>query len=91
MAKVKKALSQAQKQLKKAAKAERQKKYQWVLMGGKQIRVKCEQTIDGLAAGEFMSQNANPILLHQIGLYEELHAQEGEMAEAEAEGNDLPF
>lgn len=39
MAKVKKKLTPAQKHAKKVAKAERQKKYQWVFMHGKQVRI----------------------------------------------------
>lgn len=46
--KSKKKLTPAQKRAKKKAKAERQKKYMWVLMNGKQVRVKRPETIDGV-------------------------------------------
>jgi hypothetical protein len=48
MAKIKKKLTPAQKKAKKAAKAERQKKYEWVFMNGKQVRIKREPTVDGM-------------------------------------------
>jgi hypothetical protein len=44
LAKVKKKLTTAQKQ----AKAEYQKKYMWIFISGKQVRVKRPQLIDGI-------------------------------------------
>ncbi len=65
MVKNKKKLSAAQKRARKAAKVERQKKYQWVFMNGKQVRVKRPSTIDGMDVDEFIRRNADPIWLHQ--------------------------
>jgi hypothetical protein len=65
MAKVKKKLTTAQKSARKKAKAKRQKKYMWVFMNGKQVRVKRSPTIDGMDADEYIQQNADPIWLHQ--------------------------
>jgi hypothetical protein len=63
-------LTPAQKRVKKKAKAERQKKYQWVFMNGKQVRIKRPPTIDGMVVDEFIQNNADPIWLHQNGLWE---------------------
>ena len=71
MAKVKKKLTPAQKRAKKVAKAERQKKYMWVFMNGKQVRIKRPPTIDGIEADEFIQQNADPMWLHQNGMWED--------------------
>ena len=68
MAKIKKKLTAAQKKAKKEAKAERQKKYQWVFMNGKQVRIKRPRMIDGMSEDEFILQNADPIWLHQNGM-----------------------
>lgn len=70
MAKVKKTLTAAQKRAKKAAKAERQKKYQWVFMNGKQVRIKRPPTVDGIPVDQFIEENADPIWLHQNEMWE---------------------
>jgi hypothetical protein len=70
MGKVKKMLTPAQKRAKKKAKEERQKKYMWVFMNGKQVRVKRPETIDGLDPEEYIQRNADPIWLHQNEMWE---------------------
>ncbi|MGF2686908.1 hypothetical protein ACQUWM_10440 [Marinobacter sp. DUT-3] len=70
MPKVKKKLTPAQRRAKKAEKAERQRKYQWVFMNGKQVRIKRPPTVDGMPADQFIEENADPIWLHQNGLWE---------------------
>ena len=70
MAKVKKKLTPAQKRAKKAATAERQKKYQWVFMNGKQVRIKRPPTVDGIPVDQFIEENADPIWLHQNEMWE---------------------
>ncbi len=72
MAKVKKKLTAAQKRARKRAKAERQKKYMWVFMNGKQVRVKRPETIDGMDVDEFIRRNADPIWLHQNEMWEDM-------------------
>jgi hypothetical protein len=52
------------------AKKERKKKYQWIFINGKQVRVKRPPTIDGLPVDEFILRNADPIWLHQNGMWE---------------------
>ena len=70
MAKVKKKLTPAQKRAKKAAKAERQRKYQWVFMNGKQVRIKRPPAVDGMPVDQFTEENADPIWLHQNELWD---------------------
>ena len=70
MAKVKKQLTPAQKSAKKAAQADRQRKYQWVFMNGKQVRIKRPPTVDGMPVDQFIEENADPIWLHQNELWE---------------------
>ena len=76
MAKVKKKLTTAQKRARKKAKAERQKKYMWVFMNGKQVRVKRPPTIDGMDADEYIQQNADPIWLHKNEMWEYIQTDE---------------
>lgn len=78
MAKVKRKLTPSQKRAKKAAKAERKKKYQWVFMNGKQVRIKRAPTVDDIPVDQFIEEHADPLWLHQnerwelIGLREAL-------------------
>lgn len=78
MAKVKKKLTAAQKRARKKAKAKRQKKYMWVFMNGKQVRVKRPPTIEGMDPDEYIRQNADPIWLHQNEMWEYIEADENE-------------
>ena len=54
----------------KRAKKERQKKYQWIFINGKQVRIKRPPTIEGLPVDEFIARNADPIWLHQNEMWE---------------------
>ena len=58
------------------AKAERQKKYMWVFMNGKQVGVKRPTTIDGMDVDEFSQRNADPICLHQNEMWEHMQHEE---------------
>ena len=78
MSKKNKKLTAAQKRARKEAKAERQKKYMWVFMNGKQVRVKRPPTIDGMSVDEFIRRNADPILLHQNEMWEYMQSEEDE-------------
>ncbi len=78
MAKIKKKLTTAQKRARKKAKAERQKKYMWVFMNGKQVRVKRPPTIDGVEVDEYIQNNADPIWLHQNEMWEYIKTDEDE-------------
>lgn len=85
MAKVKKKLTAAQKRAKKEAKAERKKKYMWVFMNGKQVRINRPPTVDGMDVDEFILQNADPIWLHQNEMWEYIQTDEDE------DKDELPF
>lgn len=58
------------------AKAEQQKKYKWVFMNGKQVRVKRPPMIDGMDTDEFIRQNADPIWLHQNEMWEYIQTED---------------
>jgi hypothetical protein len=66
MAKIKKKLTPAQKR----AKAERRKLYQTVFINGRQVRIKRPPMVDGMPVDEFIEKNADPIWLHQEGMWE---------------------
>jgi hypothetical protein len=83
MTKILKKLTTAQKKARKAAKAERQKKYMWVFMNGKQVRVKRAPTIDGLDVDEFIRRNADPIWLQQNEMCEDIEFSDN--------NNEIPF
>lgn len=70
MAKSKKTLNKSQKKTVQIAKAERQRKYQWVLINGKQVKIKRPELIEGSPIDEFIAINADPIWLHQNELWE---------------------
>ena len=78
MAKIKKKLTAEQKRARKAAKVERQQKYEWVFMNGKQVRVKRRPTIDGMDVDDYIVQNADPIWLHQNEMWEYIEVEEDE-------------
>jgi len=78
MPKVKKKLTTAQKRARKKAKAERQKKYMWVFMNGKQVRVKRPPTIEGIDVDEYIQQNADSIWLHQNEMWEYIQTDKDE-------------
>ena len=76
MAKAKKKLTTEQKRARKAAKAENQKKYKWIFMNGKQVKVKRCPTIDGMDADEFIQRNADSIWLHRNEMWEYIETDE---------------
>ena len=76
MSKAKKKLTSDQKHARKKAKAERQKKFMWVFMNGKQVKVKRPPTIDGMDANEYIQQNADPRWLHQDEMWEYIQTEE---------------
>ncbi|MCD2451184.1 hypothetical protein GO003_012355 [Methylicorpusculum oleiharenae] len=87
MDKVKKKLTTAQKCARKKTKEENQKKYLCVFVNGKQVTVKRPPMIEGIDADEYIQQNADPIWLHQYGLWEYIR-DEGEKQEADTEDRD---
>lgn len=76
MPKIKQKLTAIQRKVKQESKAERQLKFQWVFIAGKQVRIKRAATIDGITQDEFILRNADSVWLHQNGMYAELLACE---------------
>ena len=52
------------------ARRERKRKYMTIFVNGKQKRVLRPQEIDGLPVDEFIIRNADPIWLHQNGMWD---------------------
>lgn len=67
----------------KAAKKRRRKEFMTVFVHGKMKRVKRPQTIDGMDVDEFIRRNADPIWLHQHGMWEYMEDDEGAQAEGD--------
>jgi len=65
----------------KRAKKERQKKYKWVMMNGKQVRVKREPTIDGIPVDQFIAENADAMWYHQNEMWEMIEPDDVETDE----------
>lgn len=78
MVNVKKKLTAAQKRARNNAKAERQEKFMWVFMNGKQVRVLRPPMIEGMDADEYIQRNADPMWLHQNEMWEYIQADEDE-------------
>lgn len=66
MGKGKRKLTAAQKRARKA----RREKFMMIFVNGKQKRVRRPPAVDGNDVDEFIRQNADPIWLHQNGLWE---------------------
>ncbi|MFA6011400.1 MAG: hypothetical protein WC799_15545 [Desulfobacteraceae bacterium] len=71
-----KKLTPAQKKKRNTAKAERQRKYEWIFINGKQVRIKRPPTVDGILVDQFIEENTDPIWLHQNELWELMPAEE---------------
>ena len=54
---------------KNSASETRKKDFEWIFIGGKQIRIKKPPTIEGIPCDEYIEQNADPIWLHQNGMH----------------------
>jgi hypothetical protein len=54
----------------KRARRERKKYFMMIFVNGKQKRVRRPQLIEGLSVDEFIARNADPIWLHQNGMWE---------------------
>ena len=78
MSRAKKKLTSTQKGARKKTKVESQKKYMWVFMNGKQVKVKRPPTIDEIDTDEYIQQNADPIWLHQNEMWEYIQTEEEE-------------
>jgi hypothetical protein len=72
MAKQKRKLTARQ----KAGKARLRQEFEWIFINGKQKRVRRAPTIQRMDVDEFIRLNADPILLHQEGLWGYLMPEE---------------
>lgn len=72
MGKRKRKLSAAE----KAAKQKRREEFQTIFVNGKMKRVRRPATIEGMSVDDFVRANADPIFLHQEGLWEYLEADD---------------
>jgi 16S rRNA U516 pseudouridylate synthase RsuA-like enzyme len=72
MAKPKRKLTAAERRAKK----ERKKNFMTIFVNGKQKRVRRPATIEGLPVDEFIRRNADPIWLHQNGMWEYIPVEE---------------
>lgn len=54
----------------KRARRKRREEFMMVFVNGKQKRIRRPPTIDGMDVDAFIRQNADPIWLHQNGLWE---------------------
>ena len=66
MGKKKRKLTAAEKRTRR----ERKQKYMTIFVNGKQKRVRRPQEIDALPVDEFIIRNADPIWLHQNGMWD---------------------
>jgi len=60
----------------KRARRERKKNFMTIFVNGKQKRVRRPQLIEGLPVDEFIARNADPIWLHQNGMWELMTSDE---------------
>jgi hypothetical protein len=76
----------------KRAKKERKKKYQWIFINGKQVRVKRPEMIDGMPVDEFIARNADPLWLHQNEMWEYIEPEPDLFADENRDAeNTTPF
>jgi hypothetical protein len=76
----------------KHAKKERKKKYQWIFINGKQVRVKRPEMIDGMPVDEFIARNADPLWLHQNEMWEYIEPEPDLFADENRDAeNTTPF
>ena len=54
---------------KNSASEDRKKDFEWIFIGGKQVRIKKPPAIEGISCDEYIEQNADPIWLHQNGMH----------------------
>ncbi len=73
MAKRKRKLTAAEKRERK----KRRQEFMTIFVNGKQKRVRRPPTIEDMDAEEFIRRNADPIWLHQNGLWEYLDGNDG--------------
>jgi hypothetical protein len=56
----------------KSARKKRREEYMMIFVHGKQKRVRRPPAVDGMDVDDFIRQNADPIWLHQNGMWENM-------------------
>lgn len=56
----------------KSAKKKWREEHEMIVVHGKQTWIRCPSTIEGVPVSEFIRNNADPVWLHQNGMWEEL-------------------
>jgi len=87
MAKQKRKLTADQRRAKKKKRAERE----MVFINGKQVWVKRPPMIDGMSVDEFVMANADPIWLHQNGMWEYIQTEPEILDDKPTVDSDVPF
>lgn len=59
----------------KTQKKKRQMESMTIFINGKQKRVKCPPTIDGIDLDDFIQSNADPVWLHQNEMWEDMDSE----------------
>lgn len=65
----------------KAEKARRKREFMTIFIHGKMKRVRRPQQMDGIDADEFIRRNADPLWLHQNGMWEYMEERSAAVAE----------
>ncbi|WP_252179473.1 hypothetical protein [Endozoicomonas sp. 4G] len=90
----KKPLSKKIKKLRRERKIEQRKKYEFIFINGKQVKVKKDPEIDGIPVDDFIKRNADPIWLHQNELWHLIETKQDVTAETQKYDEDeseIPF
>ena len=90
----KKPLSKKFKNARRERKIEKRKKYEFIFIDGKQVKVKKEPEIDGIPVDDFIKANADPIWLHQNKLWNLIETEQNikiEDHKNEEEQSGIPF
>ena len=90
----KKPLSKKLKKIRRDRKVEQRKKYKYIFINGKQVKVEKEPEIDGKPVDDFIRENADPIWLHQNGLWHLIKTEDEIKADVEKyndDNSDMPF
>ena len=79
----------------KKARLSKRRTHRTVFRNGKQVRIRREPTIDGMPEDEFIARNADPMWLHQHGLWELIEETAVNPYEkpttTPSENDDIPF
>ncbi|MCW7553778.1 hypothetical protein NX722_14290 [Endozoicomonas gorgoniicola] len=86
----KKPLSKKLKKIRRDRKIEQRKKYKFIFINGKQVKVKRDPEIDGMPVDDFIRENADLIWLHQNGLWHFIETEDEIKVDCEKYDKDNP-